>query len=286
MRVTNIAAAVLLVVTGTAQAQLGGLLNKLDPNKIAKTAKVAREAAREFTEAEEADIGRVVAARILNTYPLAKDEKVQKYVTLVGDTVAAYSTRPTLEWHFAVLNSDVVNAISAPGGFVFITTGALKEMHSEAELAGVLGHEIAHVTQKHILKEVKRSNVMAAGMVAAQSTSAGSQWLNNDYASKIGQVAIDKLFKTGLSRSDEAEADRIGVLLSDSAGYRAAEFINFLSTLQKLERTSAMKQLMATHPSPESREAALKPVIPSEPRGEVLADRWSEWTVNLSSGSS
>lgn len=286
MRVTNIAAAVLLVVTGTAQAQLGGLLNKLDPSKIAKTAKVAREATREFTEAEEADIGRVVAARILNTYPLAKDEKVQKYVTLVGDTVAAYSTRPTLEWHFAVLNSDIVNAISAPGGFVFITTGALKEMHSEAELAGVLGHEIAHVTQKHILKEVKRSNVMAAGMDAAQSTGAGSQWLNNDYASKIGQVAIDKLFKTGLSRSDEAEADRIGVQLSDSAGYRAAEFINFLSTLQKLERTSAMKQLMATHPSPESREAALKAVIPSEPRGEILADRWSDWTVNLSSGSS
>lgn len=285
MRTTNIALALLIVAT-TAQAQFGDILKRIDPSQVKKTAKVAREATRDFTEAEETDIGRVVAARILKTYPLADDDKLQKYVTLVGNTVAAYSARPTLEWHFAVVSSDVVNAISAPGGFVFITTGALKQMHSEAELASVFGHEIAHVTQKHILKEIKRANVMSAGVDLAQSTNAGAQWLNDDYASKIGQIAIDKLFKTGLSRADETEADRIGVQLADAAGYRAAEFITFLDTLKKLERTSAMKQLMATHPSPESRESALKPVMPSEPRGEVLAERWSEWTVNLSTGTS
>lgn len=285
MRTTNIALALLIVAT-TAQAQFGDILKRIDPSQVKKTAKVAREATRDFTEAEETDIGRVVAARILKTYPLADDDKLQKYVTLVGNTVAAYSARPTLEWHFAVVSSDVVNAISAPGGFVFITTGALKQMHSEAELASVFGHEIAHVTQKHILKEIKRANVMSAGVDLAQSTNAGAQWLNDDYASKIGQIAIDKLFKTGLSRADETEADHIGVQLADAAGYRAAEFITFLDTLKKLERTSAMKQLMATHPSPESRESALKPVMPSEPRGEVLAERWSEWTVNLSTGTS
>ena len=285
MRTTNIALALLIVAT-TAHAQFGDILKRIDPSQVKKTAKVAREATRDFTEAEETDIGRVVAARILKTYPLANDDKLQKYVTLVGNTVAAYSSRPTLEWHFAVVSSDVVNAISAPGGFVFITTGALKQMHSEAELASVLGHEIAHVTQKHILKEIKRANVMSAGVDLAQSTNAGAQWLNDDYASKIGQIAIDKLFKTGLSRADETEADRIGVQLADAAGYRAAEFITFLDTLKNLERTSAMKQLMATHPSPESRESALKPVMPSEPRGEVLAERWSEWTVNLSTGTS
>ena len=285
MRTTNIALALLIVAT-TAHAQFGDILKRIDPSQVKKTAKVAREATRDFTEAEETDIGRVVAARILKTYPLANDDKLQKYVTLVGNTVAAYSSRPTLEWHFAVVSSDVVNAISAPGGFVFITTGALKQMHSEAELASVLGHEIAHVTQKHILKEIKRANVMSAGVDLAQSTNAGAQWLNDDYASKIGQIAIDKLFKTGLSRADETEADRIGVQLADAAGYRAAEFITFLDTLKNLERTSAMKQLMATHPSPESRESALKAVMPSELRGEVLAERWSEWTVNLSTGTS
>src|SRR5258708_19072534 len=211
--------AVLALATSTAAyAQLGDILKKVDRSKVKKTVDVARAANREFTEGEEADIGRVVAARVLSTYPLAKDVKLQQYVTLVGNTVAAYSARPTLEWHFAVIDTPIVNAFSAPGGFIFITTGALKQMHSEAELAGVMGHEIAHVTQKHILKEIKRSSVMSASLSLAQESSAGAQRLNDDYASKIGKIAFDKLFTSGLSRSDEAEADRIGFELADAAG--------------------------------------------------------------------
>ena len=99
-------------------------------------------------------------------------------------------------------------------------------------------------------------------------------------------MAVDKLFTTGLSRQDENEADRMGVQLADESGYRASEFLNFLGSLQKLERTAAMKQLTATHPSPESRQSTLKGVVPAEPRGEILADRWSEYTVNLSNGTS
>src|SRR5204862_5727748 len=137
-------------------------------------------------------------------------DRLQQYVTLVGNTIAAYSARPTLEWHFTALETPVVNAFSTPGGFIFVTTGALNQMHSEAELAAVLGHEIAHVTQKHILKEIKRSNLMSASLSLAQESSAGAQWLNDDYANKIGKIAVEKLFTTGLSRSDEAEADRIG----------------------------------------------------------------------------
>jgi predicted Zn-dependent protease len=279
-------AVLLFIAAGSAQAQLGDLLKKLDPSKAQKAAKAVHAATHEFTEAEEADIGRVVAARILKTYPLSKDQKIQEYVTLVGNTVAAYSARPTLEWHFAVVNSDIVNAISAPGGFVFVTTAAMKQMTSEAELASVLAHEVAHITQKHVLNEVKRANMISAGRDVAATNSTAAGWLNNDYASKIGDLAMDKLLKTGLSRSDENEADRIGVQLTDAAGYRAGEFITFLDALAKLERTSAMKQLMATHPSPESRQAAVKQHIPSDPRGEVLADRWSEYTVNLSKGTS
>lgn len=278
MRITTIAIAMVMVTTA-AQAQLGDLLKRIDPNKVKKTAEVARQATREFTEAEEADIGRVVAARILKTYPLSKDVNLQKYVTLVGNTVAAYSSRPTLEWHFSVVDSDVVNAISAPGGFIFITTGALQHMRSEAELAAVLAHEIVHVTQKHILKEVKRSNVIGAGVDLAQSTSAGGQWLNDDYASKIGQIAVDKLFKSGLSRADETEADRLAMQLTDAAGYRAGEFMTFLESLRTIERSSELRQLIATHPSPDARMATVKKLIPAEPRGEILAERWAEWTT-------
>jgi len=281
MRMKSIA--VLLIACATAaHAQFGDILKKIDPSKIKKTVEVAREANREFTEGEEADIGRVVAARVLATYSLAKDNKLQQYVTLVGNTVAAYSTRPTLEWHFAAIDTSIVNAFSAPGGFIFITTGALKQMHSEAELAAVLGHEVAHVTQKHILREIKRGNVINASVSLAQETSAGAQWLNDDYASKIGKIAYEKLFTTGLSRSDEAEADRIGFQLADAAGYRAAEFLTFLDSLQKLEGKSAMKTLTATHPSPKDRITTLKPLVKDPNHGEMLAERWNEWTMNLS----
>ncbi|MDQ6801710.1 MAG: M48 family metalloprotease [Acidobacteriota bacterium] len=274
---------ILLIACATAAyAQFGDILKRIDPSKVKKTVDVARAANREFTEGEEADIGRVVSARVLATYPLVKDDKLQQYVTLVGNTVAAYSARPTLEWHFAVIDTPIVNAFSTPGGFIFITTGALKLMTSEAELAGVLGHEIAHVTQKHILKEIKRSNLMSASLTLAQESSAGAQWLNDDYANKIGKIAFDKLFTTGLSRSDEAEADRIGFELADAAGYRAGELLTFLAALEKMEGTSALKQLTATHPRPKDRIATLKPLVRDPNRGAVLADRWTQWTMNLS----
>jgi Putative Zn-dependent protease len=267
-----------MLIASGAQAQFGDILRKIDPSRVKKSVQVAREATHEFTEDEEADIGRVVSARVLATYPLLKDEKLQRYVTLVGNTVAAYSARPTLEWHFAVLHSDIVNAFSAPGGFIFITAGALKQMHSEAELAAVLGHEIAHCTQKHILKEIKRSNVISAGVDLAQSSSNGS-FLSDEMGKKVSQVAYDKLFNTGLSRSDEMEADRIGVQLADAAGYRAPEFLRFLDSLEKEEGTSAMKQFVATHPSAADRRKAVQSEVRNEHGGQVLAERWEQWTA-------
>src|ERR1700682_6214785 len=277
---TRIVALLILGAASAGWAQFGDILKKIDPSKVTKTVKVAREASRDFTEGEEADIGRVVSARILSTYPLAKDDKLQQYVTLVGNTVAAYSSRPTLEWHFAAIDTPIINAFSTPGGFIFVTTGALKQMKNEAELAGVLGHEIAHATQKHILKEIKRSNVMAAGLELAQETSAGATWLNDDRARQIGQLAYDKLFTTGLSRGDEAEADRIGFQLADAAGYRASELLNFLADLEKLENSTALKQLTATHPRPADRIATLTPLV--HDRGGVLAERWAAHTTTLS----
>ncbi|MGZ8798335.1 MAG: M48 family metalloprotease [Thermoanaerobaculia bacterium] len=271
-----VAAAIALSIAASAQAQFGDLIRKLDPNKIKKGAKVIQSASREFTEDEEADIGRVVAARILATYRLAKNDKMQQYVTLVGNTVAAYSTRPALEWHFSVIEAPYVNAFSAPGGFIFVTTEAMKQMHSEAELAAVLGHEIAHATQKHILKEIKRSETIGAGLDLAKESSTGS-FLSDEMGEKIGKIAYEKLFTSGLSRRDEEEADTIGVQIADAAGYKAAEFLTFLTGLQKIEGSSQMKMLGATHPSPEDRIKYLRPKLRSD-TGVVLAERWTDWT--------
>jgi predicted Zn-dependent protease len=263
--------AVVLGLTGTAHGQLGGMLDKLK-----KGAKVVQSASHEFTEAEEADIGRVVAARVLKTYPLAKNEKLQQYVTLVGNTVAAYSARPTLEWHFAVIQTPVVNAFSCPGGYIFVTTGAMDTMDSEAELAAVLGHEIAHATQKHILKEVKRANTISAGMDFAKTASSGS-FLNDALGEKISNLAYEKLFTTGLSRRDEQEADKIGVELAQAAGYKASEFVHFLEAMEEKEGSAEMKVLTSTHPRPKDRIPVVQAALKSATDGEVLADRWTEW---------
>ncbi len=276
-RLTGIATALALTVAASAQAQFGDILKRLDPSKIKKGAQVVHQASHEFTEDEEADIGRVVAARILATYPMAGNDKVQKYVTLVGNTVAAYSTRPTLEWHFAVIEAPFVNAFSAPGGFVFVTTDALKQMHSEAELAAVLGHEIAHVTQKHILKEVKRANTINAGVDLAKASSGGS-FLTDEMGEKIGKIAYEKLFTTGLSRRDEEEADTIGTEIAGQAGYKASEFLTFLEDLKKLEGSKETSMLTATHPSPDDRMKYLRPKLRNDNGGVVLAERWVEWT--------
>ncbi len=270
------AVALALGMAASAQAQFGDLWKKVDPNKIKKGANVLRQASRDFTEDEEADIGRVVAARILATYPLAKNDKLQQYVTLVGNTVAAYSERPTLEWHFAVIDAPYVNAFAAPGGFIFVTSEAMKQMHSEAELAAVLGHEIAHVTQKHVLKEIKRANTISAGVEMAKETSGGS-FLNDEMGAKVSKIAYEKLFTTGLSRRDEQEADTIGTQLAASAGYKAAEFLTFLEALAKIEGSSQMKMLVSTHPRPEDRIAYLRPKLQSD-SGVILAERWEEWT--------
>lgn len=274
-----LATVIAMSFAASAHAQLGGLLDKIDRNKdrIKKGANVVSAASRDFTEDEEADIGRVVAARVLKTYPLSKNEKLQQYVSLVGHTVAQYSARPTLEWHFAVIETPIVNAFSCPGGFIFVTTGAMNVMQSEAELAALLGHEIAHATQKHILKEVKRANTISAGMDVAKTSSSGS-FLNDSLGEKISNLAYEKLFTTGLSRRDEQEADRIGVEIAQAAGYKAAEFVHFLEKLEELEGSAQMKVLTSTHPSVAERIPTVKKAVGNETAGEVLADRWKEWS--------
>ena len=102
----------------------------------------------------EIRFGREIAARILGRYRPYEDEKLTRYVNLVGRTVASQAGRAEIEFHFGILRAEFVNAFAAPGGYVFITKGALDKVRDEAELAAVLAHEIAHVTERHIVEEL------------------------------------------------------------------------------------------------------------------------------------
>jgi predicted Zn-dependent protease len=263
----------LTLVPQLALAQIGDLLKHAD--KIKKGAKVAQAATKEFTPEEELTIGRIVAARVLATYPLSKNKALQDYVSLVGQTLVPYSTRPDQVWHFAVIEADLVNAYCAPANYVFITTGAISQLKSEAELAAILGHEIAHATEMHVLTEVRRANVMAAGVDLAASGTGG---LTQELAGKISDVAFQKLFKTGLGRKAELEADAVGVQLAAAAGYRSDAYLTFLATLGGLEssNSSRVAKLGKEHPTAKDRAKILQDAKKVEADGALLDDRWKK----------
>ena len=140
----------LILCAGSAQAQFNF-------NKLIDTVKKVSEATTEIDEPREIEIGEGVASNLLGAAPLVANANLQKYVNLIGRWLASQTERPDLPWNFGVLDSANVNAFATPGGSVFITRGLLQKMHSEAELAGVLAHEISHVLRKHHLKAIQKN---------------------------------------------------------------------------------------------------------------------------------
>ena len=155
-RIIAVVAALAVCAAGQARAgQLGNL------GSLAKRAQQFKDI--EMTEAEELQLGTQVSERIRQRYGVAQNAAVHRYVTLVGISLAQASNKPNLPWKFIVLDTDAVNAFAAPGGFIHITKGALANMKSEAELAGVLGHEITHVTEKHTVRAIQKGKLVQMG---------------------------------------------------------------------------------------------------------------------------
>ena len=215
-------------------SQLGSLL---------KRAQQVREI--QMTDDEETRLGEAVSERIRQRYGVVQDPAVHKYVTLVGGVLAQASTRPGLHWRFVVLDTDGVNALAAPGGLVHITRGALSLIKSEAELAGVLGHEIIHVTEKHTIKAIQKGKMVQIG---ADET-VGSAGVFNKLVDKATGVVM-----AGFGREEELEADRKGIVIANTLGYNPSGLKDFLTTLAERNKASTEKQgLFASHPEMKER---------------------------------
>jgi predicted Zn-dependent protease len=182
---------------------------------------------------------------VRNRYGVVQDAAVHKYVSLVGQVLVQKSTRPNLGFTFIVLDTDGVNAFAAPGGFVHITRGALGLMQNEAELAGVLGHEIEHVTQKHTIKAMQKGKMV---QMTAEET------LKNPEV--FGRL-VDKtteLVLAGFGRNEELESDKEGLSLANAAGYAPGGLGAFLDRLKQRNSASTEKQgLFASHPEMDER---------------------------------
>ena len=158
----------LALVPAVAAAQFN-----LNINKILDTGKNIVDATKDVNEKQEAEIGAEYAAVLLGASPLLANPEVQRYVNRVGRWLSLNSERPDLNWQFGVLDTGTVNAFSTPGGYVLISRGLLERLHNEAELAGVLAHEVAHVVKKHHLTAMKKGKGMEAGAGAIRRGAVG-----------------------------------------------------------------------------------------------------------------
>jgi predicted Zn-dependent protease len=223
---------------------------------------------------DEVRIGRQVAGDLLGAAPLVKDEKLQRYVNDVGRWVASQSNRKELNWHFGVIESDDINAFAAPGGYVFLTKGLYKRLNNEAELAGVLAHEIAHVSKKHHLNLLKQSAMI--GMLAqtvSKEVKSGDQAVQN----LIGNGA--EMLARGLDKEAEFEADRIGVVYAARSGYDAWGLPTVLQDMAAINtKDDRLALLYKTHPTAADRLVRLGEAVGDRfdnlPPGKELPDRF------------
>ena len=202
----------------------------------------------QMNDAEEAQLGAEVSQRIRARYGVVQNQAVHRYVTLVGTALAQVSSRPGIAWKFIVLDTDAVNAFAAPGGFVHITKGALANLKTESELAGVLGHEIIHVSEKHTIRAIQKGKAVQMG---ADETVAGNSALLGKLADKAYEI-VD----SGFGRGDELESDEKGIVLANSVGYAPTGMNGFLNMLMERNKATAATSkngLFASHPETKER---------------------------------
>jgi predicted Zn-dependent protease len=212
---------------------------------------------------EEMRFGREVAARIIGRYGLYDRADLMRYVNLVGASVAMNTDRQELEFHFAVLNTDEINAYAAPGGYVFVTRGALSKMQDEAELAGVLAHEISHITGMHIVKELSIKGTEDSTAAGFARVIGGTTEAARTAFSQAVDKALDVLFKDGYRREDEVQADKTAASYTALAGYDPSGLARYLQRIGPIkEKTTEV--LDKTHPAFTERVAWLRATIQEE----------------------
>jgi predicted Zn-dependent protease len=223
-------------------------------DRLRQAANIARTLLPISTD-KEIEIGRGIAATIAGRYPVSTDTALLRYVNLVGLTVATVDPRGDIAYHFAVLETPDVNAFAAPGGYIFVTRGALGLMQSEAELAGVLAHEVGHVNRKHIINQIRKSDTMRE--VRDQLDLQGA------VLDRVVGTGANALFM-GLSRDDELEADSLGIEYASAAGYDPGGLAAFVSRLNAHAGEGPVADFFATHPKPDDRVQRLTAIAARE----------------------
>jgi predicted Zn-dependent protease len=213
-----------------------------------------------ISEQQEIELGKQTDAEVRSEYGVYADPALEAYVAATGAALAARTQRPNLAYHFAVLDSPVINAFAAPGGYVYVTRGLLALTNSEDELAGVVGHELGHVNARHSAKRMSEQMLAQAGLAIGSV-------LSETFARYSGLAGVGaQLLFLKYSRDDERQADSLGVDYSRRAGYDPGSMVGFFAAMQKsgdLSGKSTIPGFLSTHPLTPDRirdvSALLKP---------------------------
>jgi predicted Zn-dependent protease len=251
-----VAAALCWVMSMPAYAQLGGLSRRIGQAKDAVD-KANKIADLKMSDKEERQLGEAVSGKLRQEFGVYQNEDVTKYVSLVGNVLAQASERPALDWQFIVLDTDGVNAFAAPGGLVHVTRGALGLIRNEAELAGVLGHEITHVTKKHTVNSIQKNK-----MVSLTADEVGEGSLAASVISKLAEAAYKGIINNAFDRDDEVEADKVGVTLANKVGYAPGALSDVLTRIAERNKNRAEPNgMFASHPLIKDRVSNIAKVI-------------------------
>lgn len=253
-------------------------LGKVDWGKAAQTLQKVHKATADIKEPQEIELGEGIASSLLGAAPLLDNPEVQRYVNRVGLWLALQTERPDLPWMFGVLEDNDVNAFATPGGNVFITKGLLLRMSSEAELAGVLAHEISHVLRKHHLQAIKKG--AKAELLADFANEAIKEKGGDPRLSKLVSAGTE-VYARGLDKNDEYEADRMGVVIAARGGYDPYGLPAVLQTLQSLNPNDSNLALMfKTHPALGERlsrlDRLMTPAFEGKEGGPELVSRFDK----------
>jgi predicted Zn-dependent protease len=227
-----------------------------------------------MSEVQEISMGRELDAQVRQEMGLYRDDELQRYVSDLGMGLARRSQRPHLPWSFAIVDSPAVNAFALPGGFIYITRGILPYLDNEAQLVGVLGHEIGHVTARHSAQQYTR------GMGTSLGVLVGSIF--------VPQVApFANLAETGagilflkFGRDDEIQADALGAEYAAAGGWDPEEVPAFLTTLARISETTdrnGVPNWLQTHPQPENRATRVGETVD---KVRAAAPGEAPWIVN------
>ena len=256
-----------VVQVGTAVGQGMGNISKEDKEAIDRMANQTAKAVRPMTDQEEHYVGRAVGATILGQYRLYPNERLTAYVNAIGHALALGSDRSYTYagYHFAVLDSEEVNALSCPGGIIFITRGMLKQARNEDELAAILAHEVAHVNHRDGLAAIQKARWAEAVSILGSEAARKAGGAELTQLVSLFQGSVDDVTKTllvnGYGREQEGQADLSALTFLHRLGYNPYGLTDCLDRMAK-EQTGGSKQgIFTTHPGMSQRLTAAKAVI-------------------------